>query len=90
MDAYGKLVNPQTVVFERLLPGPIERVFAFLFEEDKRKLWFTTGAIPTTPGEKFQMTWKHSTYSPNKSVAAGLHEGDGRERSHCDQHPARL
>ena len=69
MDAYGKLVNPQTVVFERLLPGPIERVFAFLFEEDKRKLWFTTGAIPTTPGEKFQMTWKHSTYSPNKSVA---------------------
>ena len=69
MDTYGKLVNPQTVVFERLLPGPIERVFAFLFEEDKRKLWFTTGAMPTTPGEKFQMHWKHSSYSPNTSVA---------------------
>jgi len=69
MDTHGKLVNPQTVVFERLLPGPIERVFAFLFEEDKRKLWFTTGVIPTVPGEKFQMTWKHSTYSPNTSVA---------------------
>jgi uncharacterized protein YndB with AHSA1/START domain len=69
MDAYGKLVDPQTVVFERLLPGPIERVFEYLWDEDKRKLWFTTGAMPTIPGEKFQMHWKHSNYSPNKSVA---------------------
>lgn len=69
MDSYGKLVDAQTVVFERLLPGPIERVFDFLWNEDKRKLWFTTGAMPTTPGEKFQMHWNHKSYSPNKSVA---------------------
>ncbi len=69
MDAYGKLVDAQTVVFERLLPGPIERVFAFLFEEDKRKLWFTTGAMPSKVGESFTQHWKHSDYSPNKSVA---------------------
>jgi uncharacterized protein YndB with AHSA1/START domain len=69
MDAYGKLVNPQTVVFERLLPGPIERVFAFLTDEDKRKLWFTTGAMPTKVGEHFTMHWNHSTYSPHPSVA---------------------
>lgn len=68
MDAYGKLVDPQTVVFERLLPGPIERVFAFLTEEDKRKLWFTTGAMPTKVGTRFGMTWKHGNYSPNKST----------------------
>ena len=68
MDTYGKLVNPQTVVFERLLPGPVERVFEYLWNEDKRKLWFTTGAMPTTPGEKFQMHWKHSNYSPAKST----------------------
>lgn len=68
MDTYGKLINPQTVVFERLLPGPIERVFAFLTEEDKRKLWFTTGAMPTKVGERFSMTWKHANYSPNKSA----------------------
>jgi uncharacterized protein YndB with AHSA1/START domain len=68
MDAYGQLVNPQTVVFERLLPGPIERVFAFLTEEDKRRQWFTTGAMPTKVGERFTMRWHHSDYSPNKSV----------------------
>jgi uncharacterized protein YndB with AHSA1/START domain len=68
MDSYGKLVNPTTVVFERLLPGPIERVFAFLFEEDKRRLWFTSGPIPTKVGERFSQHWKHSDYSPNKST----------------------
>ena len=68
MDTYGRLVNPQTVVFERLLPGPIERVFDYLWNEDKRKLWFTTGAMPTAPGEKFQMHWMHKNYSPNTSV----------------------
>lgn len=68
MEAYGNLVDPQTVVFERLLPGPIERVFQFLWDEDKRKLWFTTGAMPTEPGRRFTMRWKHSTYSPNQST----------------------
>jgi len=68
MDSFGQLVDPHTVVFERLLPGPIERVFAFLWEEDKRRLWFTSGAMPTTPGESFTQHWKHSDYSPNKSV----------------------
>ena len=53
MDTYGKLVDAQTVVFERLLPGPIERVFAYLWDEDLRKTWFTTGVMPTVPGEKF-------------------------------------
>jgi uncharacterized protein YndB with AHSA1/START domain len=67
MDAYGKLVNPRTVVFERLLPGPIERVFDYLWNEEKRKLWFTTGAMPTQVGTRFTMRWKHSTYSPNPS-----------------------
>lgn len=64
MDAYGKLVDPQTLVFERLLPGPIERVFQYLWDEDKRKLWFTSGAMPTRAGEDFTQHWKHSDYSP--------------------------
>lgn len=68
MDGFGKLVDPHTVKFERLLPGPVERVFAYLWDEEKRKEWFTTGAMPTKPGERFEMTWKHRNYSPNQSA----------------------
>ena len=67
MDNFGKLVNAQTVVFEGLLPGPVERVFEYLWDEEKRKLWFTSGAMPTKPGERFRMHWKHSEYTPHKS-----------------------
>ena len=68
MDNFGKLVDPHTVVFERLLPGPIERVFDYLWNEDKRRQWFTSGTMPVKPGEKFRMHWKHDKYSPHKSA----------------------
>jgi len=68
MNNFGTLVNPQTVVFERLLPGPIERVFAFLVEEDKRRQWFTSGVMPTRVGERFEMHWQHKEYSPHQAT----------------------
>lgn len=83
MESFGKLVNPQTVVFERLLPGPIERVFQYLWDEEKRKTWFTTGAMPTQVGERFKMHWHHASYSPNKSTPPeSMKEMD--EKGHSD------
>ena len=34
MNDYGELLDEQTVRFERLLPGPIERVWSYLTESD--------------------------------------------------------
>lgn len=36
MKAYGDLTANDTIRFERMLPGPIERVWAHLVEPDKR------------------------------------------------------
>ena len=83
MDNFGKLVKPDTVVFERLLPGPVERVFEFLWDENKRKLWFTTGAMPTKVDEKFRMHWQHKNYSPNTAPPPdNMKEMD--EKGHSD------
>ena len=68
MSDFAKELDRATVRFERILPGPIERVFAFLTEEDKRRQWFTSGAMPTKVGERFGMHWRHSDYSPHKSL----------------------
>src|ERR1700759_4927443 len=65
--AFGKMVDAHTVVFERLLPGPVERVFEYLWDGKKRGEWFASGAMPTMPGERFHMRFKHSDYSPHKS-----------------------
>ena len=38
VGAYGVLVEPATLRIQRRLPGPIERVWAFLTESDQRRL----------------------------------------------------
>jgi uncharacterized protein YndB with AHSA1/START domain len=44
-DAYGILTEPATLEIKRLLPGPIERVWAYLTESDLRRQWFAAGEM---------------------------------------------
>ena len=45
MNEYGELLDANTVRFERLLPGPIERVWRYLTESDKRAQWLCAGDV---------------------------------------------
>jgi uncharacterized protein YndB with AHSA1/START domain len=45
MNEYGELMNKSTVRFKRLLPGPIDRVWAYLTESDKRARWLCGGDV---------------------------------------------
>jgi uncharacterized protein YndB with AHSA1/START domain len=36
-DEYGAITRPGTFRIERLLPGPIERVWAYMTEPEKRR-----------------------------------------------------
>ena len=38
-DAYGALIDPATLKIQRLLPGPIERVWAYLTQSELRGQW---------------------------------------------------
>ncbi|MBX3540844.1 MAG: SRPBCC domain-containing protein [Chelatococcus sp.] len=62
----GEKIDAHTVRFERLLPGPIERVWAYLTESDKRGQWLASGAMPSTPGASFTIRFDHMTLSPHK------------------------
>ncbi len=43
MSDYGELIAPDTVRFERLLPGSIERVWSYLVDGEKRGKWLAGG-----------------------------------------------
>ncbi|MDE2517524.1 MAG: SRPBCC family protein [Rhodospirillales bacterium] len=58
-DAYGVLREPATLVLQRLLPGPIERVWAFLTESDLRRQWLASGVMDLQPGAGFELTWRN-------------------------------
>jgi uncharacterized protein YndB with AHSA1/START domain len=55
--------EPATVRIERMLPGPIERVWAYLTDSEKRKLWFAGGDFELRAGGKANLRFDHSLLS---------------------------
>ena len=60
MSDFATSPAPKTVRLERLLPGPIERVWAFLVEPEKRARWFAGGALEPRVGGTRELIFKHS------------------------------
>jgi uncharacterized protein YndB with AHSA1/START domain len=57
--AYGTLTEPATLTIERLLPGPIERVWAYLTEGDLRRQWLAAGEMELKVGASFELVWRN-------------------------------
>jgi uncharacterized protein YndB with AHSA1/START domain len=64
MSDYGVMIEPATIRFERLLPGPIERVWAFLVDSDKRGRWLASGAVEPRVGGRVDLHFRHADLSP--------------------------
>jgi uncharacterized protein YndB with AHSA1/START domain len=61
------VLSPTEIRFERLLPGPIETVWAFLTDSRKRGEWFASGPMEQRVGGKIDFRFKHSELSPNQA-----------------------
>ncbi len=58
-DAYGTLTEPATLKIQRLLPGPVERVWAYLTESDLRRQWLAAGRMEMKVGASFELVWRN-------------------------------
>lgn len=58
----------------RLLPGPIERVWYFLVDGEKRKTWFTDGTIEPRVGGRINLQFRHKNISPDETPAEKYRE----------------
>jgi uncharacterized protein YndB with AHSA1/START domain len=56
-------VSNGAIRIERLLPGPIERVWSYIVEPDKRALWFAGGAFEQRVGGKGEFVFDHRNLS---------------------------
>ncbi len=59
-DAYGTLTEPATLRIQRLLPGPIERVWAYLTDSDLRRKWLASGEMDLKVGAPFELVWRNN------------------------------
>lgn len=57
---YGVITEAGAVRFERLLPGPIERVWEYLTDSEKRRTWLASGPMDLRPGGEMELTWRNS------------------------------
>ena len=66
-DEYGEVREPETFRIERLLPGPIERVWSYLTEPKKRKKWFGDGQMELRDGGRVALQFRFSKLSAEKT-----------------------
>ena len=60
MDDYGTVLESGAVRFERVLPGPIERVWDYLTDSDKRGRWLAGGPMELRPGGRAELRFRHA------------------------------
>jgi len=60
LDTYGTLIEPATLKIERLLPGPIDRIWAYLTDSDLRRQWLASGVMKPEAGSTFELTWRNN------------------------------
>ena len=68
MSDYGVLLAPDVLKLERLLPGPLERVWQYLTESDKRAKWLAEGQVEHCIGGKVEHTFRNSELSPDHDL----------------------
>ncbi|MDH3812485.1 MAG: SRPBCC family protein [Gammaproteobacteria bacterium] len=69
MSEYGELLDDSTVRFERLLPGPIERVWSFLTKSEKRAQWLCGGDVETKVDGKVDMHFHNKSLSSDDDIS---------------------
>jgi uncharacterized protein YndB with AHSA1/START domain len=71
-ESFGKVIAPRTVEIQRLLPGPMERIWDYLTQSDLRRQWLASGDMGHAPGSTFTLTWRNdelATTSPGTRPA---------------------
>jgi uncharacterized protein YndB with AHSA1/START domain len=80
-DAYGVLTEPATLTIQRVLPGPIDRVWAYLTQSELRRQWLASGEMDLKLGATFELVWRNDelTNPPGKRPDGF----DGKHQMEC-------
>jgi len=70
-DARATLIKPSTIRFERLLPGPVERVWAYLTESKKRATWLAAGEFDLRLGGRIELLFDNDKLSDESAPSGG-------------------
>ncbi|MFO1142292.1 MAG: SRPBCC family protein [Amaricoccus sp.] len=59
IDLYGAVTEPATLTIQRLLPGPVDRIWSYLTDSDLRRRWLAAGDMRLEVGAPFELVWRN-------------------------------
>ncbi len=62
-DDHAVMTTPTTLTIERMVPGPVERVWSYLVDPDLRQRWFAAGPMDPRVGGRVRFEFDHSGIS---------------------------
>src|SRR5262249_24322323 len=80
---YGTVPEPRILRIERLLPGPVERVWGYLTDPDKPAKWLAGGAMELRVGDRAELTFRHADLSPEKTPPEPFRSMEGGHTLNC-------
>ena len=82
MTERATLIKPSTIRFERLLPGPVERVWEYLVDSKKRATWLGGGEFDLRIGGRIELHFDNDKLSDETAApgtqGSGQHMSEGR------------
>lgn len=79
MNDPGQILDPGTVRIERVLPGPIERVWRYITESELRARWLAAGEFELRPGGRAELRFDHASLSPEKAYPEKYKSAEGAQ-----------
>src|SRR3954470_20910298 len=79
----GEFTSPAEIRMVRTLPGPIERVWEYLTDPEKRSRWFAGGPMEPRKGGAFTLKFRHADLAPGETPPDDYkeHHESGHEMS---------
>ena len=81
-DAYGVLTEPMTLKIQRLLPGPVERVWKYLTDGELRRKWLAAGDMKPETGASFEFVWRNDELTNPPGTRPPGFGAENRMQSH--------
>ncbi len=77
-SAFATFTDVSTLRIQRTLPGPIERVWAYLTDGELRRQWLASGEMDLKPGASFELVWRNDELSESDDRAPNGTSGEHR------------
>ena len=90
VDEFARLKDGSTLLIQRWLPGPVDRIWSYLTESEKRSKWLAAGEMSLMPGSPLELVWRNDNLSdPDDPRPSGFDEEMRMQSQVIDVDPMR-